>query len=327
MNLILFSQREGRARQLNLAHPVTLGVVGVLMLGILGTAFAIGMKLGQRSGVALNHGDSTQWATVLTNQRKEISDLRSQLQERVDAMAMRLGQVNAHMIRLDALGKRLTDMANIDQREFDFDSEPPTGGPEDSDGVGAEIPDLTNMLDQLERKVNLRDAQLAALENVILSRDLTQQIRPEGKPTKSGFISSYFGERQDPFTGHEAFHRGVDFAGVAGSEVTAVATGVVTWAGARSGYGSLIEINHGNGYVTRYGHNQRVLVKVGQTVHRGDAVALMGSTGRSTGPHVHFEVLKNGRQINPSTFLGTSGNVNSIVKGGSANIGAGGETD
>jgi murein DD-endopeptidase MepM/ murein hydrolase activator NlpD len=327
MNLILFSQREGRARQLNLAHPVTLGVVGVLMLGILGTAFALGMKLGQKSGTAINRGDSGQWATVLASQRKEITDLRSQLQERVDAMAMRLGQVNAHMIRLDALGKRLTDMANIDQREFDFDSEPPTGGPEDSEGVGAEIPDLTNMLDQLERKVNLRDAQLAALENVILSRDLTQQIRPEGKPTKSGFISSYFGERQDPFTGHEAFHRGVDFAGTAGSEVVAVATGVVTWAGARSGYGSLIEINHGNGYVTRYGHNQRVLVRVGQTVHRGDAIALMGSTGRSTGPHVHFEVLKAGRQINPVTFLGASGNVNSIVKVGSANIGAGGETD
>jgi murein DD-endopeptidase MepM/ murein hydrolase activator NlpD len=327
MNLILFSQREGRARQLNLAHPVTLGVVGVLALGILGTAFAIGMKLGQRSAVAMNHGDSSQWATVLANQRKEISDLRSQLQERVDAMAMRLGQVNAHVIRLDALGKRLTDMANIDQREFDFDSEPPTGGPEDSDGVGAEIPDLSNMLEQLERKVNLRDAQLAALENVILSRDLTQQIRPEGKPTKSGFISSYFGERQDPFTGHEAFHRGVDFAGVAGSEVVSVAAGVVTWAGARSGYGSLIEINHGNGYVTRYGHNQRVLVKVGDTVTRGQAVALMGSTGRSTGPHVHFEVLKNGRQVNPATFLGSSGNVNSIVKVGSANIGLGGETD
>jgi murein DD-endopeptidase MepM/ murein hydrolase activator NlpD len=327
MNLILFSQREGRARQLNLAHPVTLGVVGVLMLGILGTAFALGMKLGQRSGAALNHGDSGQWATVLASQRKEISDLRSQLQERVDAMAMRLGQVNAHMIRLDALGKRLTDMANIDQREFDFDSEPPTGGPEDSDGVGAEIPDLTSMLNQLERKVNLRDSQLNALENVILSRDLTQQIRPEGKPTKSGFISSYFGERQDPFTGHEAFHRGVDFAGVAGSEVVAVAAGVVTWAGARSGYGSLVEINHGNGYVTRYGHNQRVLVKVGDTVPRGQAIALMGSTGRSTGPHVHFEVLKNGRQINPATFLGKSDNANSIVKVGSANIGLGGETD
>jgi len=327
MNLILFSQREGRARQLNLAHPVTLGVVGVLALGILGTAFALGMKLGQRSGAAMNPGDSAQWASVLANQRKEITELRSQLQERVDAMAMRLGQVNAHVIRLDALGKRLTDMANIDQREFDFDSEPPTGGPEDSDGVGAEIPDLTNLLDQLERKVDLRDAQLAALENVILSRDLTQQIRPEGKPTKSGFISSGFGDRQDPFTGHEAFHRGIDFAGVAGSEVVSVAAGVVTWAGARSGYGSLIEVNHGNGYVTRYGHNQRVLVKVGDTVTRGQPVALMGSTGRSTGPHVHFEVLKNGRQINPATFLRSSGSVSSIVKVGSANIGFGGETD
>jgi len=327
MNLILFSQREGRARQLNLAHPVTLGVVGVLALGILGTAFALGMKLGQRSGAAMNHGDSTQWAQVLTDQRKQIADLRSQLQERVDAMAMRLGQVNAHVIRLDALGKRLTDMANIDQREFDFDSEPPSGGPEDNDGIGAEIPDLTNMLNGLERKVDLRDAQLAALENVILARDLNQQIRPEGKPTKAGFISSYFGERQDPFTGHEAFHRGVDFAGVAGSEVVAVATGVVTWAGARSGYGSLIEINHGDGYVTRYGHNQRVLVAVGQTVTRGQAVALMGSTGRSTGPHVHFEVLKNGRQINPASFLGTSGNANSIIKAGSANVGFGSDTE
>jgi murein DD-endopeptidase MepM/ murein hydrolase activator NlpD len=320
MNLILFSQREGRARQLNLAHPVTLGVVGILALGILGTAFALGMKLGQRSGAAMGDSDQAQFASVLASQRKEIADLRSQLQERVDAMAMRLGQVNAHVIRLDALGKRLTDMANIDPREFDFDSEPPTGGPEDSDGVGAEIPDLTAMLDSLERKVDLRDAQLAALENVILARDLNQQIRPQGRPTNAGFISSYYGERQDPFTGHEAFHKGVDFAGAAGSEVVSVAAGVVTWAGQRSGYGSLVEINHGNGYVTRYGHNQRVLVNVGQTVTRGQGVALMGSTGRSTGPHVHFEVLKNGRQINPISFLGSSGAANSILKSGSATV-------
>ncbi|HEV7716217.1 MAG TPA: M23 family metallopeptidase [Steroidobacteraceae bacterium] len=323
MNLILFSQREGRARQLNLAHPVTLGVVGVLALGILGTAFALGMKLGQRSGATLGHGESTQWAQVLTDQRKQIAELRSQLQERVDAMAMRLGQVNAHIIRLDAVGKRLADMANIDQREFDFDSEPPTGGPETDDGVSAQIPDLTNMLDSLEHKVDLRDAQLAALENVILARDLNDQIHPEGRPTKGGFISSYFGDRQDPFTGHEAFHRGIDFAGSAGSEVVAVAAGVVTWAGARSGYGSMVEVNHGNGYMTRYAHNQRTLVTVGQTVTRGQAIALMGSTGRSTGPHVHFEVLKNGRQINPASFLGPG---TTVVKGGSAEI-KGGPSD
>lgn len=304
MNLILFSQARGRARQLNLAHPVTLGVIGVLALGILGTAFALGMTLGERSGSSLNHADRAHWAQVLAEQRRQIAELRAELQERVDAMAIRLGKVNAHIIRLDALGKRLTDMANIDSREFDFDSEPASGGPETGEGVSPKIPDLTRMLDDLERKVDLRDSQLAALENVILARDLNEQIHPEGRPTKAGFISSYFGERQDPFTGHEAFHRGIDFAGAAGSEVVAVAAGVVTWAGQRAGYGSLVEINHGNGYVTRYAHNQRTLVTVGQTVTRGQPIALMGSTGRSTGPHVHFEVLKNGRQINPASFLG-----------------------
>jgi murein DD-endopeptidase MepM/ murein hydrolase activator NlpD len=327
MNLILFSQREGRARQLNLAHPVALGVVGVLALGILGTAFALGMKLGQKSGASFGEGESAQWAQVLTDQRRQIADLKSQLQERVDAMAVRIGQMNAHVIRLDAVGKRLADMANIDPREFDFDSEPPTGGPETDDGVSAQIPDLTHMLSSLEHKVDLRDAQLAALENVILSRDLNQQIHPDGRPTKGGFISSYFGERQDPFTGHEAFHKGIDFAGSAGSEVVAVAAGVVTWAGQRSGYGSLVEVNHGNGYITRYAHNQRTLVTVGETVTRGQAIALMGSTGRSTGPHVHFEVLKNGRQINPVSYLGKA----EVVKGGGSAVvhgfGAGAATD
>jgi murein DD-endopeptidase MepM/ murein hydrolase activator NlpD len=329
MNLILFSQREGRARQLNLAHPVTLGVVGVLALGILGTAFALGMKLGQRSSVALNHSDQQQWAQVLADQRRQIAEMRGQMQERVDAMAMRLGQVNAHVIRLDALGKRLTDMANIDSREFDFDSEPPSGGPETDDGVSAQIPDLTNMLDGLERKVDLRDSQQAALENVILARDLNQQIHPEGRPTKGGFISSGFGDRQDPFTGHEAFLSGIVFAGAAGSVLVAAASGVVTWAGQRSGYGSLVEVNHGNGYITRYAHNQRTLVTVGQTVTRGQAIALMGSTGRSTGPHVHFEVLKNGRQINPASFLG-SGSA-AVVRTGSSVVrgygSAGNDTD
>jgi murein DD-endopeptidase MepM/ murein hydrolase activator NlpD len=119
-----------------------------------------------------------------------------------------------------------------------------------------------------------------------------------------GFISSYYGERQDPFTGHEAHHKGMDFAGEAGSDVVAVATGIVTFVGHRAGFGHLVEINHGNGYVTRYAHNQRGLVQVGETVTRGQPVALMGSTGRSTGPHVHFEVLKNGRQVNPLTFIG-----------------------
>jgi len=305
MNVILFSRREGRARQFDLAHPVTLGIVAALALGVLGTAFVLGLQLGSGHTRALSLGESSRWTTILAEQKTQIAELKSQLQERVDAMAMRLGEVNAHVIRLDALGKRLTEMADIDNREFDFGRDPPSGGPEgDGEGVSAQIPDLSSMITALQKLVDLRDSQLAALENVILARELKAQIHPEGRPVTGGFISSYFGEREDPFSGHEAYHKGVDFAGSAGSNVMAVAAGVVTWAGQRTGYGNLVEINHGDGYVTRYGHNEKTLVSVGQTVKRGEHVALMGSTGRSTGPHVHFEVLRNGRQVDPLSFIG-----------------------
>jgi len=305
MNVIFFSKREGLARQLNLAHPVTLGILAVLVLGILGTAFALGMQLGQGSNGRLASGESARWTQILADQKHQIAELKERMNERVDAMAMRMGEVNAHVIRLDALGKRLTEMADIDSHEFDFDSAPASGGPEsEGAGVTAQIPDISMKLSDLEQKVALRDSQLNALENVIIDRDLKKQIHPEGRPVKSGFISSYFGEREDPFSGEEAYHKGVDFAGTAGANVMAVAAGVVTWAGNRTGYGNLVEINHGDGYVTRYAHNQRTLVTVGQTVKRGDPVALMGSTGRSTGPHVHFEVIRNGRQVDPLTFVG-----------------------
>jgi murein DD-endopeptidase MepM/ murein hydrolase activator NlpD len=303
MNVIFFSKREGLARQLNLAHPLTLGVLAVLVLGILGTAFALGMQLGQGSSGRLARGESARWTQILAEQKVQIAELKDRMNERVNAMAMRMGEVNARVIRLDALGKRLTEMAAIDSHEFDFDSAPPTGGPE-SDGATAQIPDISTKLNDLEQKVALRDSQLSALENVILDRDLKKQTHPEGRPVSSGFISSYFGEREDPFSGEEAYHKGVDFAGTAGASVMAVAAGVVTWSGNRTGYGNLVEINHGDGYVTRYAHNQRTLVSVGQTVKRGDPIALMGSTGRSTGPHVHFEVVRNGRQVDPLSFVG-----------------------
>jgi murein DD-endopeptidase MepM/ murein hydrolase activator NlpD len=305
MNIIFFSKREGLARQLNLAHPLTLGVLAVLVLGILGTAFALGMQLGQGSNGRLVRGESARWTAILAEQKRQIAELKERMNERVDAMAMRMGEVNARVIRLDALGKRLTEMANIDSHEFDFDSAPPSGGPEaDGEGVTAQIPDITAKLNDLEQKVVLRGSQLSALENVILDRDLKKQTHPEGRPVASGFISSYFGEREDPFSGEEAYHKGVDFAGAAGANVMAVAAGVVTWAGDRTGYGNLVEINHGDGYVTRYAHCQKTLVTVGQTVKRGDPIALMGSTGRSTGPHVHFEVVRNGRQVDPLSFVG-----------------------
>jgi murein DD-endopeptidase MepM/ murein hydrolase activator NlpD len=305
MNVIFLSRREGKARQLNLARPRTLGIVAGVTLSVLGMAFVMGVELGRGRTTAAGLAESEQFHGLLAQQKHEIADLRQQLQLRVDAMAMRLGEMNAHVIRLDALGKRLTEMADIDSREFNFDRDPPAGGPEgEGEGVSAQVPDLNAMFNQLEQRVDSRESELSALENVILTRQLKAQIHPEGRPVSSGFISSYFGERADPFDGREAFHKGVDFAGAAGQKITAVAAGVVTWAGERSGYGKLVEISHGDGYVTRYAHNERTLVRVGETVKRGEPVALMGSTGRSTGPHVHFEVLRNGRQVNPLSFVG-----------------------
>ena len=305
MNVIFLSKRDGRARQLDLARPLTLTAIAIFVVAFLGGAFALGLQLGRGNHQQAVLADTTRFGSLLAEQKKQIADLKQQLQLRVDAMAMRLGEVNAHVIRLDALGKRLTEMADIDSREFNFDRDPPRGGPEgDSEGMSAQIPDLSEMLARLEQRVDLRESQLSALENVILARELHEQIHPEGRPVAKGFISSYFGERADPFDGLEAFHKGVDFAGSAGSPVTAVAAGVVTWAGVRTGYGKLVEINHGDGFTTRYAHNERTLVTVGQTVKRGESVALMGSTGRSTGPHVHFEVLCNGRQVDPLSFIG-----------------------
>ncbi|HEV2702706.1 MAG TPA: M23 family metallopeptidase [Steroidobacteraceae bacterium] len=302
MNIIVFSGRQGggRSRYFDLAHPVTLAVIGLVVLGALGTAFAIGMQLGAHGGSA---ADPKAWSRVLAEQKSEIAEIRARIQERVDAIAGRLGQLDAHIIRIDALGKRITTIANVDRRQFNFDDEPAAAASSSAPVASSPMPDLVSQLKQLEQRVDLRDAQLSALENVIVARKISDSVRPEGKPVAEGAISSYFGERSDPITGEEGFHKGLDFPGTEGEPVMAVAAGIVTWAGERSGFGTLVEINHGNGYITRYAHNESALVKVGQTVTRGEQIALMGSTGHSTGPHVHFEVLHNGTQIDPLIFV------------------------
>ncbi|HEX3837026.1 MAG TPA: M23 family metallopeptidase [Steroidobacteraceae bacterium] len=304
MNIIVFSGRHGggRSRYFDLAHPLTLVICALVVLGTVGTAFAIGVQLGAHAGGTPT--DPKGWSRVLAEQKSEIVEMRARVQDRVDAIARRLGQLDAHIIRIDALGKRLTTMANVDRRQFNFDDEP-TAAPA-LPGAGAtstEIPDISSQLIQLEQRVDLRDVQLSALENVIVGRKISDSVRPAGRPVGEGAISSYFGERSDPFTGEEGFHKGLDFAGTEGEPVVAVAAGIVTWAGERSGYGTLVEINHGNGYITRYAHNESTLVAVGQSVTRGEHIALMGSTGHSTGPHVHFEVLHNGTQIDPLIFV------------------------
>lgn len=304
MNVIFIHRQNGRARQLNLAHPAALAGVSVVLLALMSVAFFAGRALGISAGEERPTAQMAQWGEKLAAQEAQIAETRRVLQENVDALAKRVGQMNAHVIRLDALGQRLTEMANIDEREFDFRNAPAQGGPEpDMQGQAAQIPSLTAMIDDLAAQVEQRELELGVLENVILSRNLSEQIRPGGRPVVHGWISSYFGTRADPFTGYTANHKGVDFAGRAGAEVIAVAAGVVTWSRERYGYGKMVEINHGNGFVTRYAHNERNLVQVGDTVQKGQPIATMGSTGRATGPNLHFEVLRNGRQVNPLQFI------------------------
>lgn len=301
MNLIFFSRRLGKARHVNLSHPVTVTLLGLAGLALLAGVFSLGVTAGVKGANLGVLGESS----AMAQERSNLIRLRARLQEGIDGLALKMGMLNAHMVRLNALGKRLAQMANLSSREFDFDHEPALGGSDsDSTGRGAVVPDLSAMIDQFDRNLDFRAAQFSALESVLLGRQLSAEVRPTGRPVMAGYISSYFGERMDPFNGEEAFHKGLDFASDAGSDVLAVAQGVVTWASQREGYGVLVEVNHGNGYVTRYAHNSRALVAAGDTVQRGQAVAVVGSTGRSTGPHVHFEVLRDGRQIDPMAFIG-----------------------
>lgn len=304
MNIIVFSRRLGRARQFELGRPVALTVTIAAVVTVLAGMLFAGVQLGRSDFLFQPGAQVGDWSRRLEQQQLQVRDAKRDLQDRLDALASRVGQMNAHVIRLDALGRRLTEMAHLDKGEFNFDSAPAVGGPEGLvEGALVASSDISTLLDGLTRQIKDRERQLSVLESLISTRNLSRQIVPGGRPVTKGWISSYFGQRTDPFTGRNGYHRGVDFAAPAGSQAVAVASGVVTYAKDRFGYGKTVEINHGNGYVTRYAHNQRVLVNLGDTIQKGQAIALIGSTGRSTGPHLHFEVLKQGRAVDPMSFV------------------------
>lgn len=302
MNVIVFSSR-GLARQFDLKRPRTMTMMVMGSALLLAAVLFAGVQLGRSQLLSEPAAQFMQWSEQLDRQRSEVTAARQELQERLDALTSRVGQMNAHVIRLDALGRRLTEMAELEKGEFDFDSAPALGGPQALVEGAVAAPELTGMLDALTSQLRDRERQLSVLESLISTRNLNRQILPHGRPVAKSWVSSSFGHRTDPFTGRSSFHRGVDFAAPAGTEVMAVAAGVVTYSKSRFGYGNTVEINHGNGYVTRYAHNKSVLVEVGETVQKGQAIALIGSTGRSTGPHLHFEVLRQGRPVDPMSFV------------------------
>jgi murein DD-endopeptidase MepM/ murein hydrolase activator NlpD len=310
MNVVIFGKGLGQPRQLSLSGPLAAAAALVFA----GVVSAVGFAGGHWYAAATGSGVSSNELVGLTGEleraREQIDAIRQENEDTLDAMAIRIAQMNARMIRLDALGRRLTDMANLEDGEFDFNEPPAMGGPEEPVATGSNVavPEVVEAMQSLDLQLDNREAQLGVLETVIANQNLKQRVYPQGRPVSSGWISSYFGKRTDPFTGKPANHTGIDFAGKSGADVVAVADGVVTWSSKRYGYGLMVEINHGNGYTTRYAHNSENLVAIGEEVKKGQVVALMGETGRATGPNLHFEVLRDGRRMNPVNFIRSASN-------------------
>jgi hypothetical protein len=222
----------------------------------------------------------------------------------VDAIAARLGDMQAQMMRLNALGERLVQMSGLSPREFDFKEPPPQGGPEDGPVKDYTIREIASELGSVVSLLKDRKHKLEILEEAIMDKDLVAQSVPAGWPVNSGYITSNYGSRIHPVRHRRMFHQGVDFAAPHGTPIVAVADGDVIFSGRRNGYGQIVEVSHANGYVTRYAHNSANLVQEGQHVRKGQKIAAVGATGTATGPHCHFEVLKDGENLNPIRFAG-----------------------
>ncbi|EKF74256.1 M24/M37 family peptidase [Alcanivorax hongdengensis A-11-3] len=304
MNIIVLNSQRGHSRTIPVPRywPWLLAaVLFVIPVLVGGGAYWLSYQVGKSGYTPLV---TERFADQLAEQKQQVQALNRQSQEEFRAMTLKLAQAQARLMRLDALGERLVDVADIGSDEFDFNSDPGLGGPDvPGDSVSFAPPSFMDALNDMTATLERRERQLDILDDLLSDQELKKQTYLSGRPVKKGWMSSRFGRRADPFSGKIAFHRGMDFAAKMGTPIIATGSGVVTYAGPRSGYGELVQINHGGGLATRYGHAEKILVKPGDIVRTGDVIALVGNEGRSTGPHVHYEVLKNGRQINPQPYI------------------------
>ena len=264
---------------------------------VVGALLGVGFLAGGAAGLV----GTASLRMQLGNQQAQLASTQRQSQREINALAARLGELQAEANRLNALGERLTRIGQLQDGEFNFDKPVGVGGAGPVRDISA--PELREGLDTLNRQFADSGEQLSVLESMLFNRQLDMNSVPSREPIANSYITSSFGRRADPIVGGSQFHKGIDFEADVGDPVLAVADGVVSYSGVRSGYGNVIEIDHGNGYVTRYAHNSRLERRVGELIRAGQEIAKAGSTGRSTGAHVHFEVWENGRYVNPRKFL------------------------
>jgi len=248
---------------------------------------------------------AAQLSAIRERDRAAIASLREHSDAHLDALALRLGSLQARTYRLEALAADLAQSSGIDPKELQMDASPGMGGVRQADVDPGKwsFADLDTRINELEQQFNGEQARMDLVRAAVRGRQMVRRHTPSGRPIASGWMSSRFGRRTDPFNGKPDWHGGLDFAGKMGTPVLAVADGVVTWARNRFGYGLMVEIDHGNGYLTRYAHLSHADVSAGDRIRAGHSVGEMGSSGHSTGPHVHFEVLEDGKRVNPIRFV------------------------
>ena len=221
------------------------------------------------------------------------------MRENLDAMARKLGDMQARMVQLEALGDRVGGLAGVNTQ--DLKANPGRGGAL-VQGRPLTLEEVQATLNDLEQLTGERTDLLTVMESRLIDQRLKKMMVPTQNPVAAP-VGSRFGWRIDPFTGRQALHTGLDYQAAMGAPIVAAAGGVVVTAEMHPEYGNMVEIDHGNGLVTRYGHTSRMLVKKGDLIKRGQQIALVGTTGRSTGAHLHFEVLVQGVQQDPARFL------------------------
>ncbi len=273
----------------------------------IGASAAAGVVLAMAGGYFIGSEWSREalrlrWQSEITEQQQLLAEDNAARSAELALLAGKIGLFEARLTRLDVLGSQLVDLYGLDQEEFHFLDDPGIGGNStvdyDVDGLR-----VTSLMSEVDSRIKARELQLSVLKEAIGRDELAKEMKPLGWPVGRGWLSSKFGFRISSFSGRREHHAGVDIAGVEGTPIHAVGSGIVKYARTFKNYGNMVEIDHGSSYSTRYAHNQINLVTEGQIVKQGDVIALLGNTGRSTGPHLHFEVLKNNRQINPGKYL------------------------
>ncbi len=290
----------------SIAHclPKLAAAAVLLLVGMVALSGWLGYHQGVRDASPDGQAYRIQVKHLLDADKRALAVASRRLDERLEALALRLGTLQAEVMRLDAVGERLARRGGLDLDEFNFNAEPARGGGETQESSGeVSTIALVSDVDRLAGLLRDRSDKLSLLEQLLLSKELQTEVLPSGRPVDGGWISARYGMRTDPFDGKRKFHHGIDFAAKPGTRIRAVASGVVVRSGPAPGFGNLVEIKHGNGLVTRYAHCRETLVHVGDVVKRGQVIAHVGSTGRSTGPHLHFEVLKDGRPMDPARYV------------------------